>query len=251
MSALNRALMNCRKVFVSGINAKATPGQVFAFFNSFTGDVESIYNTSSKHPAIQNVVITFASQHSALRVIDEVNFKKYDGYMMKACFDHPEIYKSNKCDEKSITIHFPNHFVMDDLTERFIYDKMKVLGPIVNIRVDKGLHMAFCNFASIESVAKAIDSSCEGGVTIRRKTTPRKKRVEKKNDIKLDPADFPSLSELSQSPITAHSPHVNAQAPVKKPIAIEAPKKGAVAFQVNKKQSNQVTRNSSKQDFSS
>ena len=227
-------LGNCKKMFVSGINANATLAQVATFFKVYTPNVVNVYDVRSNNPAIQNVVVEYADQRSALQAIDTVNFKSFDGFMMKAYLFHQEVFDANKNEKSNVTLHIPFDFDMEHITERFVYDIMKRFGPIINIGVRKDLHMVFCHFITEESALSAINAKYEDGIRCEHKTTPKPRyhRVNTKNmkntkfmkqenedhiTFKLVDQNFPSFEELSKPKMDIKASKIN----TKKNISIE------------------------------
>ena len=219
MFTMNTSYVNCNKLFVSGINAKATLDQIYRFFCGISRNIVSIYNVRSTKQEIQNVVIEFSDHRSVLETIDKINFNVYDGFMMKAYINHPEIFNGIKNDKSNVAIHFPKSFDMEQITERFVFEIMKRFGSILDICVRKDLHMVFCHFAFENSAISAIKAKYDDGVYCRPKTQPKPKQqpiVEKPQQIKLVDNNFPSLAELSKP----KNQPIKVQTQKKKPLKI-------------------------------
>ena len=173
----------CTKMFVSGIHATATIYQIYDFFKALTPNVVQIHNVRSKCPAIQNVVVEYLDHNSAIKAIDAVNFKRCDGFILKAYLFHQDVYNANKNQKSNVTLHFPIDNDMKHITERFLFERLKVFGPIINIRVRRDLHMAFCHFIKEEDALSATEGIYLDGIRCELKT-PKPKNSRKKKNIK-------------------------------------------------------------------
>ena len=201
--------MDCCTLFVTGIDKMALETQVFDYFRLFSGDVIKAELVNSYIKGQQNAIIHFSKEDSIQDVIAALNFTVVDGHLLKCHLNNIQVRKAIHNEKANVAIHFPKKYNMDLLTERFIFNVMKVHGQIINIAIRKDLRIALCHYVEEESAINAIHSHCDCGVKILPKTV----RTQGANTKKYSPystkekdpqiwqfkhSDFPSFDEIEK-----------------------------------------------------
>ena len=159
------------ELYVTGISEKATSTQVFNYFWTFSDDVYDVELRPCRQQGQQNAVVKFTRPDTISNVIDAVNFRKIDGFLLKCHRNTEESHKAIKEDDLNIALHFPRDFNMKTVTHRWVFEQMSQFGPILNIGIFNGF--ALCHFANASSVRKAFAARLSNGLTIK----PKKAKI--------------------------------------------------------------------------
>ena len=178
----NTQQLECKELYITGINSNASDEQVRDFFKKqFDSVIDVQIDREHSFQQYRNHAIVYFSNAEAIPpVIKAINFKMINSVVVKCHLNDESIRKAKKNPRCNVAIKFPVDYPINLLTERKIFEILEVFGTILDIRIMKENRIAFCHFLTEESAQMAIAAKCDCGVTIEPKKTKETEAQEQK-----------------------------------------------------------------------
>ena len=241
--------MEAYAIYIIGIDEGMTKEQVHEFIQQYSKDAGLVLFHATRKFGTRNVKVFFRRPETMEQVVNQINFKVFNGFLLKCHVCNQAMWNGIKNDKGNVAIKFPESFNMEGLSERDVFEKMIQFGPILNIRIFKATHIALCHFAYQDSADKALAQADIGdGIKIE----PKKSKVQKIETPTPTQAQKAKQPEQKDSTEPAKPIQENQKEQDKKEGQNETKdlQKHKIAIRITKKNPNKITIMTRKNDKS-